>query len=113
MKALWHPSYRTWWAVLVATTVANWGGGILGIVGTWTVLTESRSILAIALIAFLGFYPHVLFGIPVAVWVDRWPKKPVMVVTTMLRGLLVIGTGVLVQHSRSPFLWISILNIAS
>lgn len=36
------------------------------------------------------------FGIPVAVWVDRWPKKPVMVVTTMLRGLLVIGTGVLV-----------------
>ncbi len=64
MKALWHPSYRTWWAVLVATTVANWGGGILGIVVTWTVLTESRSILAIALIAFLGFYPHVLFWHP-------------------------------------------------
>ncbi len=96
MKSLWNESYRTWWAVLVATAVANWGGGILGIVVTWTVLSESRSILAIAFISFLGFYPHVLFGVPVAVWVDRWPKKPVMVVTTMLRGLLVIATGVLV-----------------
>ncbi|HEY9728422.1 MAG TPA: MFS transporter [Chroococcales cyanobacterium] len=48
--------------------------------------------------------PAVLFGSVAGVFVDRWPKKTVLVATNLLRGFLVLGVPVLlwVTHGWKP-----------
>lgn len=44
--------------------------------------------------------PAVLFGSLAGVFVDRWPKKAVLVVTNLLRGMLVLGVPFLLWLSK-------------
>ncbi|MBW4575631.1 MAG: MFS transporter [Aphanothece sp. CMT-3BRIN-NPC111] len=44
--------------------------------------------------------PAVLFGSLAGVFVDRWPKKEVLVATNLLRGILVLGVPILLWLSK-------------
>jgi MFS family permease len=51
-------------------------------------LTESNTAVSIAVLSFT--VPAILFGTVAGAYVDRWDKKKVLVITTVLRALLLI-----------------------
>lgn len=52
--------------------------------------------------------PAVLFGSVAGVFVDRWPKKAVLVATNLLRGILVLVVPVLLWITKD---WITVFNL--
>ncbi|HEY9668151.1 MAG TPA: MFS transporter [Coleofasciculaceae cyanobacterium] len=52
--------------------------------------------------------PAVLFGSVAGVFVDRWPKKAVLVATNLLRGALVLGVPFLLWMTRD---WVSFYQL--
>lgn len=51
--------------------------------------------------------PAVLFGSLAGVYIDRWPKKEVLVISNLIRGFLVLALPALlwlVQHQKSPLM---------
>jgi len=51
--------------------------------------------------------PAVLFGSVAGVFVDRWPKKAVLVATNVLRGGLVLAIPVLLWQDSGTRSWIA------
>ncbi|WP_448560561.1 MFS transporter [Trichothermofontia sp.] len=49
--------------------------------------------------------PAVLFGSVAGVYIDRWPKKTVLVATNLWRGLLVIGLPLLLWLTQGQSIW--------
>jgi MFS family permease len=48
----------------------------------------------VALLAAAGTAPFLVFGLPAGAWVDRWPRRALMVSTDVLRGLLLASVPV-------------------
>lgn len=42
-----------------------------------------------------GYLPNLLLGLPAGAWVDRLPKRPVMVLTDLIRLVFLLATAVL------------------
>jgi len=55
------------------------------------VVTLQASALQMGLLAALTIAPHLVFGLPAGVWVDRWPLRRILVVTDLGRAVL-LGT---------------------
>jgi MFS family permease len=52
------------------------------------VLTLRASAMEMGLLAALTVLPHLVFGLPAGVWVDRWSLRRVLVVTDVGRAVL-------------------------
>ncbi|WP_406046905.1 MFS transporter [Kribbella sp. NBC_00889] len=55
------------------------------------VVTLQASALQMGLLSALSIAPHLVFGLPAGVWVDRWPLRRILIVTDLGRALL-LGT---------------------
>jgi MFS family permease len=38
--------------------------------------------------AACAFLPHLLLGLPAAVWVDRWPRRPILIIADLGQAFL-------------------------
>lgn len=70
---------------------SNWGDALTNL--ALLILTQrlTGSVAAVAGTAVAVALPQLLFGLPAGVYVDRWDRKTVMVVSDILRALLVLG----------------------
>ncbi len=77
--------------LFVGQAASNWGDGLTNI--TLLILTQrlTGSVAAVAGTAIAVALPQLLFGILAGVFVDRWDRRRVMVVSDLLRGTLVLG----------------------
>ena len=85
LELLKQPNFRTLW---LAQTV-SWSGdhfAFLALTIAINLLTGSAT--AIALILVVMTVPRLLFGMAAGVFVDRWDRQRLMVVSDVLRGIL-------------------------
>ncbi|HRA75601.1 MAG TPA: MFS transporter [Propionicimonas sp.] len=75
---------RSFHQVLLNTLIANVTTGFLWFALTFWVYLETRSVLATAIIGGAYMLLTAVMGVPFGTWVDRWRKKQVMVVATMV-----------------------------
>jgi MFS family permease len=82
-----NPAYRRLWA---AQTVSVFGDAITGIaVPTIAVLTLRATPFAVGVLTAISWVAWPLIGLPVGVWVDRLPRKPLLVAADVIRfGLI-------------------------
>ena len=88
-----------------------WFGGLISIMGDWVlgvalpffVYQVSGSTMATAVMVAMELLPRLLFGSIAGVFVDRWDRKKVMVMTSISQGLVILPL-FLVQSGES--LWI-------
>src|SRR5579872_84829 len=79
--------FRRVWA---AQTVSVFGDSITGIaVPTVAVLSLHSSALAVGALSSLSWAPWPLIGLPVGVWVDRLPRRPLLVGADLIRLCLI------------------------
>ncbi|MEL1135839.1 MFS transporter [Desulfitobacterium sp. THU1] len=91
--ALTHSSFR-WF----------WGGQIISLVGTWTqnigqvwlVLQLTNSPFLLGLVSAMQFIPTMLFSLQAGAWIDRLPKRNVLIVTQSIFMVLAFTLAILV-----------------
>jgi MFS family permease len=77
--------------LFVGQAMSNWGDGLTTI--TLLILTQrlTGSVSAVAGTAIAVALPQLLLGMLAGVYVDRWDRRKVMIVSDIARGLLVVG----------------------
>jgi MFS family permease len=81
-----HPDFTRLWA---GQTVSAVGSQVtLVALPLLAITTLHASTLQVGLLAGSETLPFLLVGLPAGVWVDRWPRRPVLVVADAGRGLL-------------------------
>src|SRR5581483_5434836 len=84
-----NPRFRRMWG---AQTVSVFGDAITGIaVPTVAVLSLHASAIAVGALASISWAAWPLIGLPVGVWVDRLPRRPLLVGADLVR-LLLLGS---------------------
>lgn len=94
------PDFRRLW---IGQTISQIGDGLtsLAILIMINQLTGSTAALATMMIAIA--LPQLVFGLLAGVYVDRWNRKTIMIVSDVIRGLLVLGF-IIVRHPQD--IWI-------
>lgn len=91
--ALSHSSFR-WF----------WGGQIISLIGTWTqnigqawlVLQLTNSPFLLGLVSALQFAPMLLFSLHAGAWIDRLPKRRILIMTQGTLMILAFSLSILV-----------------
>ncbi len=94
------PNFRRLW---MGQTISQIGDGLtsLAILIMINQLTGSTAALATMMIVIA--LPQLVFGLLAGVYVDRWNRKTIMIVSDVIRGLLVLGF-IFVRHPQD--IWI-------
>ena len=109
-----HLPYKTLWGhkdfvrVWSAHTVSQFGSQITVLALPLTAATVLQATpLEMGVLAAMSTVPHLLIGLPAGAWVDRWPKRPVLLLTDTIRFLLllVIPILALLGHLHMPILY--------
>jgi MFS transporter, DHA3 family, macrolide efflux protein len=82
------PNFRKLW---LGQTISQIGDGLTNLAVLIVVSQLTGSTAALAGITIAIALPQLLFGLVAGVFVDRWDRKKIMIVSDVLRGLLVLG----------------------
>lgn len=74
-----------WWGQLISQI----GDGVTKLALLWFVYSVTGSPIKTTVIGMLQTIPPIVFGPLIGVYLDRLPKKPVLIVTDLLRALLI------------------------
>lgn len=97
-----NPSFRALW---LSATVGVFGTAVAAVALPIIAAVElAASDFAVAALAGMAFLPWLLFGLPIGVWVDRWPRKPVIVWSLVAR---IVSLGTL-----PVAYWLGVLTVA-
>ncbi|WP_309124059.1 MFS transporter [Arthrobacter sp.] len=78
-----NPNFRSLW---LSATAGIFGTAVAAVALPVIAAVElAASDFAVAALAGMAFLPWLLFGLPIGVWVDRWPRKPVIVWSLVVR----------------------------
>jgi MFS family permease len=85
--ALWHnPDFRRLWA---AQTVSQFGSEITGLaLPLLAILVLHASTFEVAALAVVDWLPFFLFSLPAGVWIDRLPRRPILIVADLGRAVV-------------------------
>jgi MFS family permease len=81
-----HPNFLKLWS---GQSISSFGSAVTTLALPLTaVLALKAGPVQMGLLAAVGFLPHLALGLPAGVWVDRWPRRPILVVTDLGRAVL-------------------------
>lgn len=81
---------KSFYGLLINTLIANVTTSFLWFALTFWMYLETRSVLATALLGGSFMLMIAVMGVPFGTWVDRWRKKKVMVVATLVTAVAFI-----------------------
>lgn len=100
MKLLGHRNFALlWWGGLISLT----GNRVLSVALPFYVYTETGSTLATAAMVIATIVPSMLFSSVAGVFVDRWNRKQVMVISNFLLALVLLP---LLSVGVTGWLWL-------
>jgi len=101
-QSLWrHADFMKVWT---AATVSLFGTSISQVaIPVIAVLVLHASPFEFALIATIEFLPWLLFTLPAGVWVDRLPRRRILIASDVGRALMVLTRAA--RSCSRPFRW--------
>jgi DHA3 family macrolide efflux protein-like MFS transporter len=88
MKLLREKDFLLLW---LGQGVSNVGSSIYSLAIVWLIAEMTGSAKSVSLFFMILSVPTILIGPLAGVWVERWPKRAVIVITDLIRGLLSLG----------------------
>jgi MFS family permease len=84
---LWrHPDFLKLWS---AETISQFGSQVDDLaIGFVAILVLDASAFEVAVVGVLNFLPFILFTLPAGVWVDRLPRRPILIIGDFGRAAL-------------------------
>ena len=86
---LWR--HRDFLKLWVGESISVFGSQFTGIALPIIATDLGATTLQFGILNALGTAPFLMFGLIVGVWVDRWPRKPILIVGDVGRGFIVLG----------------------
>lgn len=106
--ALWHHrDFRRLWA---AQTTSLFGSEITALaLPLVAILVLDASTFEVALLAVVDWLPFFLFSLPAGVWIDRLPRRPILIVADLGRALVLgsIPVAYLLDVLTLPHLYVA------
>lgn len=99
-SALKHTNYRYYW---IGQCISAIGTTMQSAALAWLVYTLTGSPVLLATLAVFQFGPLLVLALPAGVYVDRWPKRRVILVTQTLFALQALALAVLVFSGRATY----------
>ena len=97
LRALRHRPFFLLWA---SQLISQSGDFVFDIALLWLVLETTGSVFAVGLVVTAMLVPAVLLGPVLGVYIDRWPRRPLLIATNVLEGVLVAGlSGLVLDHA--------------
>jgi MFS family permease len=110
LRALRHPNFRLFFCGQSISLVGTW---ITRLATAWLVYRLTGSSLLLGVISFAGQIPTFLVAPLAGVWVDRWDRRRVLVVTQVLaavQSLLLAGLTLSGRITISEIVWLSVFQ---
>ncbi|TLZ48619.1 MAG: MFS transporter [Methanobacteriota archaeon] len=90
---LWR--HRDFVKLWIGQSISVFGSQFTGIALPIVALQLGANAVQFGILNALETVPFLLFGLFVGVWVDRWPRRPILIVGDLGRGLIVIAIALL------------------
>jgi MFS transporter, DHA3 family, macrolide efflux protein len=98
-RALRRRPFLLLWA---SQLISQSGDYVFDVALIWLVLETTGSIFAVGVVVTAALVPTVLLGPLLGVYVDRWPRRTILLVTNVAEGVLVGGlAGLVLAHDVS------------
>lgn len=112
--ALSHSAFRWFWGAQIVSLIGTWTQNVGQ---AWLVLQLTNSPFLLGLVSALQFMPMLLFSLHAGVWIDRLPKRRILVLTQTTLMLLAFALAILVGSGQIRY-WMlvvmaTILGIAN
>ena len=108
LRALRHRNYRLFFGGQTVSLVGTW---ITRIATSWLVYRLTKSELLLGIVGFAGQIPLLLLAPIAGVWVDRWNRHRILVVTQILSALQSAALAVLALSGTITVAHIILLQI--
>jgi MFS family permease len=108
LRALGSRNYRLFFFGQVISLVGTW---ITTTATNWLIYRLTGSALMLGTVAFAGQFPAFLFGPVAGIFVDRWDRHRLLVVTQTLSMLQSFALAALVLSGRITLAWIVVLSV--
>lgn len=79
-------------------TISQLGDSMYRFTLVWWAMNQTNSALETSVILFCSVLPMLLFVLIGGVAVDRWPRVPIMLISDIMRGIVVMFVAVLAQQ---------------
>ncbi len=81
-----HPEFLKLWT---GQTISNFGSAITTLALPLTAVVVLKATpVQMGVLGALAFLPHLVLGLPAGVWVDRWPRRPILILADIGQALL-------------------------
>jgi MFS family permease len=110
LRALRHRNFRLFFCGQSVSLVGTW---ITRLATSWLVYRLTGSSFLLGVITFAGQIPTFLLGPVAGVWVDRWERRRVLLVTQLLaalQSLMLAGLTLSGRITISEIVWLSVLQ---
>ena len=87
--------------LFAASALSNLGDGVSFVAYPWIASSITRSPLLLAIIGLMGSMPWLVFSLPAGVFIDRFPRRSVIVFTDVLRGIVTLVVAVSIWGNRT------------
>ncbi len=108
MRALRHRNYRLFFSGQIVSLLGSW---MTQIATTWLVYRLTGSPLLLGAVGFAGQIPAFLLSPIAGVWVDRWPRHRILVITQTLAMFQSLGLAYLTLTGRIDIWHIVVLMV--
>ena len=76
--------------LFAASALSNLGNGVSAVAYPWIASSITRSPLLLSIIGLMATMPWLVFSLPAGVFIDRFPRRSVIVFTDVLRGVVTL-----------------------
>ena len=87
--------------LFAASALSNLGNGVSAVAYPWIASSITRSPLLLSIIGLMATMPWLVFSLPAGVFIDRFPRRSVIVFTDLLRGLVTLVVAISIWGNRS------------
>jgi MFS family permease len=110
VRALRHPNFRLFFCGQSISLIGSW---MTRLAASWLVYRLTGSSLLLGLVTFGSQIPSFLLGPFAGVWVDRWDRRRVLVITQFLAALQSLALAGLTLSGRitvAEVVWLSVVQ---
>ncbi|MEI6295624.1 MAG: MFS transporter [Actinomycetes bacterium] len=76
--------------LFAASALSNLGNGVSAVAYPWIASSVTRSPLLLSIIGLMATMPWLVFSLPAGVFIDRFPRRSVIVFTDLVRGVVTL-----------------------
>ena len=87
--------------LFAASSLSNLGNGVSAVAYPWIASSITRSPLLLSIIGLMATMPWLVFSLPAGVFIDRFPRRTVIVITDVVRGLVTLVVAISIWGNRS------------